>query len=284
MLPLNFLSLELNVMKAMNIINMSIRGAAKILFSTALLITPSFLQAQSNEGNEWIQLFNGENLNNWKIKFTGFELGENYRDTFKVVDGLLTVSYDNWPDFNNEFGHMFYDQSFSHYELRIEYRFIGEQVANGPAWAFRNNGMMLHSQAPESMTFDQAFPASIEAQMLGGNGKDPRPTGNVCTPGTHMAMAGALVTRHCTNSNSETFHGDQWVKMEMIVRGSESISQIVNGVTVMEYQDIQLDTTDPDAKALIQNGAAIELAEGYISIQAESHPIQFRKIELRVLD
>lgn len=261
-----------------------IRQATQILFGTVLLMTAGFSQAQSTAQNEWIELFNGENLDNWKIKFTGYELGENYRDTFKVVDGLLTISYDNWPDFNNEFGHMFYDQSFSHYELRIEYRFIGEQVTNGPDWAFRNNGMMLHSQSPESMTLEQEFPASIEAQMLGGNGKDARPTGNVCTPGTHMVMNGELVTRHCTNSNSETLHGDQWVTMEMIVQGSDSISQIVNGVTVMEYQDIQLDDTDPDAQALIQNGAAIKLDAGYISIQAESHPIQFRKIELRVLD
>lgn len=271
-------------MKFIKKLNTPIRQTARAFFSTVLLITAGFSQAQSTTENEWIELFNGEDLDNWKIKFTGFELGENYRDTFKIVDGLLTVSYDNWPDFNNEFGHMFYDQSFSHYELRVEYRFIGDQVTNGPAWAFRNNGMMLHSQAPESMTLDQEFPASIEAQMLGGNGTDARPTGNVCTPGTHMVMNGELVTRHCTNSDSVTLHGDQWVTMEMIVRGSDSISQIVNGVTVMEYQDIQLDDTDSDAQALLQAGAAIKLDAGYISIQAESHPIQFRKIQLRILD
>jgi hypothetical protein len=271
-------------MKVTKTLNTLVRQTTQIIFGTTLLITAGISQAQSAAENEWIQLFNGDNLDNWKIKFTGFELGENYRDTFKVVDGLLTVSYDNWPDFNNEFGHMFYDQPFSHYELRVEYRFIGEQVTGGPGWAFRNNGMMLHSQAPESMTIDQEFPASIEAQMLGGNGTDVRATGNVCTPGTHMVMNGELVTRHCTNSNSTTLHGDQWVTMKMVVRGSDSISQIVNGVTVMEYQDIQLDNTDPDAQTLIQNGATIELDGGYISIQAESHPIQFRKIELRVLD
>ncbi len=233
---------------------------------------------------EWMDLFNGEDLDNWKIKFTGQELGVNYRDTFGVDDGLLTVSYENWPDFNNEFGHMFYDRSFSHYNLRVEYRFIGEQVTNGPGWAYRNNGMMLHSQDPETMTVDQEFPVSIEAQMLGGNGEDPRPTGNVCTPGTHMVMNSELVTRHCTNSNSATYHGDQWVTMVMEVRGSDSIKQIVNGVTVMEYQNIQLDDADVDAQALIAKGASIDLNQGYISIQAESHPIEFRKIEIQVLD
>lgn len=252
-------------------------------FGFAVFSSLHALTAQS-PAEEWLQLYNGENLDNWVIKFTGSELGINYRDTFGIDDGYLTVSYDNWPDFNNEFGHMFYDQEFSHYVLRIEYRFVGDQVTGGPGWAFRNNGMMLHSQAPETMTVAQEFPVSIEAQMLGGNGSDPRPTGNVCTPGTHMEMAGELIKRHCTNSNSDTLHGDQWVTMEMIVRGSESITQIVNGVTVMEYQNIQLDDSDKDAQALLAKGAAITLDKGYISIQAESHPIQFRKIELMELN
>ncbi len=234
--------------------------------------------------DQWIDLFNGENLDNWRIKFTGFDLGVNYRDTFAVKDGLLVVSYDNWPDFNNEFGHMFYDEAFSNYNLLIEYRFVGEQVTNGPDWAFRNNGMMLHSQDPTTMTLAQEFPVSIEAQMLGGNGADPRPTGNVCTPGTNMVMTGELITRHCTNSTSMTLHGDQWVTMEMEVRGSESIKQIVNGELVLEYQGIQLDPQDKDAQLLLDQGAPLMLESGYIAIQAESHPIEFRKIAIQLLD
>jgi len=232
----------------------------------------------------WTELFNGKNLDNWTIKFTGFDLGVNYRDTFTVKEGLLVVSYDNWPDFNNEFGHMFYDAEFSNYNLRVEYRFVDEQVTDGPEWAFRNNGVMLHSQDPTSMTLAQEFPVSIEAQMLGGNGTDPRPTGNVCTPGTNMVMAGELITRHCTNSSSETLHGDQWVTMVMEVRGSESIKQIVNGTLALEYQNIQLDPQDKDAQALLERGAPLMLDKGYIAIQAESHPIEFRKIEIQVLE
>ncbi|MFK7863902.1 MAG: DUF1080 domain-containing protein [Pseudohongiellaceae bacterium] len=261
-------------------LNQGLAAVSILGFISLLLSSTSSAQSQSEE---WTQLFNGKDLDNWVIKFTGEELGENYRNTFGVENGLLTVSYDQWPDFNNEFGHMFYQQEFSHYILRVEYRFIGQQVNGGPGWAYRNNGMMLHSQAPESMTLAQEFPVSIEAQMLGGNGSDPRPTGNVCTPGTHMEMGGTLIKRHCTNSDSATLHGDQWVTMEMIVKGSESITQIVNGVTVMEYNNIQLDEEDKDAQALLANGAAIELNKGYISIQAESHPIQFRKIEVKEL-
>ena len=234
--------------------------------------------AQSD--SEWISLFNGKDLQNWRVKFTGHPLGVNFRDTFRVENGLLTVSYENWDGFNGEFGHLFYDQVFSHYILRVEYRFIGDQVTNGPGWAYRNNGMMLHSQDPRSMTLDQEFPVSIESQLLGGNGVDARTTSNVCTPGTNMVMDGDLITRHCTNSNSDTFHGDQWVTAEMEIRGNEILVHRINGRIVFELHDIQLDETDPDAQALLANGAEFELKEGYVALQAESHPTQFRVIEI----
>ncbi len=245
-----------------------------------IFVLGAFASSHAQPDREWIQLFNGTDLDNWRVKFTGEPLGVNLNDTFRVEDGLLTVSYENWNDFNGEFGHLFYDEVFSHYILRVEYRFIGDQVANGPGWAFRNNGMMLHSQDPRTMTLDQEFPVSIESQMLGGNGSDPRNTANVCTPGTNMVLDGELITRHCTNSNSATFHGDQWVTMEMEVRGSEILVHKINDRIVFELHDIQLDPTDPDAQALIADGAEIELKEGYVALQAESHPTQFRVIEL----
>ncbi len=248
-----------------------------VQLSLALLIVPCAAQAAEEA---WVALFDGRSLDDWQVKFTGQPLGVNYRNTFRVEDGLLTVSYDDWNDFNNEFGHLFYDQVFSHYLLRVEYRFIGDQVIDGPAWAFRNNGMMLHSQDPASMTLDQEFPVSIESQLLGGNGVDPRSTANVCTPGTNMVMAGELITRHCTNSSSDTFHGDQWVAAEFEVRGGDSLVHRINGEVVFELNDIQLDPEDPDAQALLARGAPLALGAGYIAIQAESHPTQFRKIEL----
>ena len=254
----------------------------RYLFSTLAWIILSSCSAQPDDG--WFDLFNGEDLSNWKVKFTGQPLGVNYRDTFLVEDNLLTVSYDNWDEFNGEFGHLFYDEVISHYLLRIEYRFVGDQVFNGPNWAFRNNGIMLHSQDPETMTLNQEFPVSIESQLLGGNGTDDRTTLNVCTPGTNMVMNGELITRHCSNSSSETFHGDRWVTVELEVRGSESLIHKVNGEPVFELQEIQLDESDPDAQALIKNGSSLPLSEGYLAIQAESHPTQFRKIQIKLLD
>ena len=242
-------------------------------------------QTQSDRGaDNWIALFNGQDLAGWIPKFTGHQLGVNYLDTFRVENGLFTVSYDNWTDFNSEFGHIFYREPFSHYLLRVEYRFVGEQVTKGPGWAFRNNGIMLHSQDPASMTVEQEFPVSIEAQMLGGNGLDPRPTANVCSPGTHYVMNGKLVTVHCTNSSSQTYHGDQWVTLEIEVRGSDLIRHVVNGETVFEYSGVQLDESDPDAQRLIASGAGLAISGGYIAVQAESHPTEIRRIDLLPLE
>jgi hypothetical protein len=257
------------------------------LFSTVILLLVIALPAQAEEG-EWIQLFNGKDLTGWTPKIRGYDVGENFAETFRVEDGLLTVSYDGYETFENRFGHLFYKDTFSHYRLRVEYRFIGEQCPGGPGWAVRNNGLMLHGQSPESMEKDQDFPVSIEVQLLGGTGTGEtgagqRPTANLCTPGTHVVIDGELITRHCTTSTAQTFHGDQWVTVEVEVRGNELVRHIVDGKTVLSYTQPQLDANHEQARKLIRNGDRM-LREGTISIQAESHPTQFRKIELLPLD
>jgi len=233
---------------------------------------------------EWIQLFNGKDLSGWKVKIRGYELGENFGNTFRVEDGVMKVAYDQYEEFENRFGHIFYEQPFSNYVLRVEYRFTGEQCPGGPAWALRNSGIMFHGQAPESMGKDQSFPVSIEVQLLGGGGSGTRPTANVCTPGTHYVQDGRLVTRHCNSSTSKTFHGDQWVTVEVEVHGSKLIRHFVNGEKVFEYTQPQLDPNDAEARKLIEaQGGEKLLTGGTISLQSESHPIEFRKVELKEL-
>lgn len=232
--------------------------------------------------SEWIQLFNGKDLQGWTPKITKHEVGENFGKTFRVVDGLLTVGYDKYEQFDEQFGHLFYDKEFSNYHMRLEYRFIGNQVSGGPGWAIRNSGIMVHGQSPQSMAKDQKFPVSIEVQLLGGNGVDNRNTGNLCTPGTNVVMDGKLVTRHCTKSKSKTYHGDQWVRSEIEVRGNQVIKHIINGEVVLSYEQPQLDRRDKDARKLIRDGELM-LSGGTISLQSESHPVQFRKIELMQL-
>jgi hypothetical protein len=197
-----------------------------------------------------------------------------------VEEGLLKVRYDEYDTFGDRFGHLFYKDAFSYYVIAVEYRFVGEQVAGGPGWATRNNGIMLHGQMAETMQRDQDFPISIEVQLLGGLGKGPRSTANLCTPGTHVEMKGELVTAHCVNSTSATFDGDQWVRVEAYVHGGESIRHVVNGETVLEYQRPQMGGGNVANHDPAQKRDGEVLTRGSISLQGESHPTDFRKVEL----
>jgi hypothetical protein len=255
----------------------------------AVIILLSACNSQSKKQNaadeNWIPLFNGKDLNDWDIKFKGHELGHNYNNTFRVEDGLLRVSYENWEEFGEVFGHIFYKDEFSNYRLRVEYRFVGDQVKNGPGWAFRNNGLMLHGQSAASMELDQDFPTSIEVQLLGGlKGKGERSTMNLCTPGTNVEMNGKLIEQHCIVSKSETQRDDKWVNVEVEVRGGEVIRHFVDGVEVMHYEKPQLDPRDQYYEKFLPADGNKIISKGTISLQAESHGTDFRKIELLVLE
>lgn len=248
-----------------------------------LFVVMCALPCRADEG--WVSLFNGKNLDGWIPKIKGYDLGDNHGDTFRVEDGLLKVSYENYKAFDSKFGHLHYEKPHSNYRLRLEYRFTGEQCPGGPGWATRNSGIMVHGEDPKLMEKDQDFPSSIEVQLLGGDGKNDRTTGNLCTPGTNVVMDDKLVTRHCISAKSKTFHGEQWVKSEVEVRGNEVIRHLINGDVVLEYQKPQLDPKDEHAKSLISlKDGNVLLSGGFISLQSESHPVEFRKIEIKVLD
>ena len=249
-----------------------------------LALACSISVAKAEDQGKWISLFNGKNLDGWTPKIKGYKLGENFGDTFRVEDGLLKVRYDKYDKFDRRFGHLFYKDQFSHYRLRLEYRFVGEQAKEGPGWAYRNSGAMLHGEAPETMAIDQDFPVSIEAQLLGGDGKNKRTTMNLCTPGTNVVLKGKLFKPHCTSSSSKTYHGDQWVTVEMEVHGNGIIKHIIDGKVVLEYTQSQLDPRDEHARELISKNGGIMLSKGTISLQSESHPLDFRKVELMILE
>lgn len=265
-------------------------GAARtIAVCTALGAAPltgcANAPASDPDTEEWIQLFNGRDLDDWTVKIRRHPAGENYANTFRVEDGLMTVAYDGYADFDEQFGHIFYNRPFSHYRLRVEYRFIGEQAPSAPEWARRNSGAMVHAQPPATMPPDQDFPISIEAQFLGGlSDGSPRPTANMCSPGTDVVYDGALAETHCITSTSPTFDGDQWVTMEMLVLGGERIVHSVGGEPVIEYGGTTygggvVSGHDP---AMKPDGEP--LTSGHIALQSEGHPIQFRRVELLDLE
>ena len=233
------------------------------------------------QDEEWTSLFNGRDLSGWTPKIRGHEFGEDPQRTFRVQDGAITVSYENYTEFASQFGHLFYRSPFSHYRLRLQYRFIGDQAPGGEAWAFRNSGVMLHCQDPATMPAGQDFPISVEAQFLGGRGDGSmRPTANMCSPGTHVVYRGEFTDTHCIPADAPTIDGDEWVQFEVLVREDELVRHFVNGRKVIEYGGLTtgggvVSGHRPDMKP---EGAPLK--SGYISLQSESHPIQFRNIEL----
>ena len=259
------------------------------LAATALTPALGFLPKaafakETPKDGEWITLFNGKDFTGWTPMIRGSELGENYADTFRIEDGVIKVAYDKYDgDYRGRYGYLFYHEPQSHYILRCEYRFTGEQTQGGPDWAWRNSGLMVHCQDPKSMTKDQSTLVSIEMQLLGSDEKKKQTTGNLCTPGTNVVMNGKLHTPHCTNSKSDNFEGDQWVTAEIEVHGNEVIRHKINGKTVLEYSQPQLDENDAEARRLIASGSPKMLKSGYISLQSESHPVEFRNVQLKKL-
>ena len=258
-------------------------GLALLLMGT---INPNQLEENTGDDGDstWIPLFNGKDLSGWDIKIRGYELGVNYNNTFRVEERVLKVSYDRYETFKEEYGHLFYQQPFSSYRLRVEYRFVGDQVSQGPGWAFRNNGLMLHSQSARSMGLDQDFPISLEAQLLGGRTEGERSTMNLCTPGSNVVIRDELREEHCIDSRSKTFRGDSWVTAEVVVYRDSVIHHLVEGDTVLTYSRPtigggEISGHNPDVYT-----EGIPMTSGYIAIQAESHPTEFRKIEIQKLE
>lgn len=253
----------------------------KLKINLSLFAALSFLlvsQASAQKG--WTNLFNGKDLKDWNIKIAKHDYNDNYANTFRVEGGLIKVNYDGYENFDQQYGHIFYKKPFSYYLLRVTYRFVGDQAKGGEGWATRNSGAMLHCQAPETMLKDQDFPISVEAQILGGDGEHVRHTSNVCTPGTQIVYEGKLFTPHCLDSKSKTYAGDQWVTADFLVLGDSVIKHIIDKEVVLEYTKPQIgggnvSNYDPKIK---QDGKA--LTGGYISLQSESHPIEFKTVKL----
>ncbi|QVY66599.1 DUF1080 domain-containing protein [Polaribacter sp. Q13] len=245
---------------------------------------------------EWISLFNGKDLTGWDMKFTGEELNKNYKNTVVAEDNMIRIKYDEYKEFNDNFGHIYYNKPFSYYKLSFDYRFTGEQLKGGATSNHRNSGIMLHSQSAESNEFNQKFPVSVELQLLGGlEDKKARPTANVCTPGTVVVMGNKVNYKHCIPSSSKTYYGDQWVHAEAIVLGGESMVFIVENDTVLKFEKPQIGSLEKNKnyrgenwknwginKKAWSSKTGDVLKEGYIALQAESHPVDFKN--LKVLD
>ncbi len=254
-----------------------------IFFSAIQCKTSEKLSNTTEE--EWVTIFNGIGINDWTTKIHHYEVGDNHGETFRVEDGLIKVRYDKYDgDFNDRFGHLYYNTPYSYYHISLEYRFVGELHPGAPSYTLLNSGLMFHSQDPRTMPKEQDWPISVEMQFLAGiNEGEERPTGNMCSPGTDVVYEGKVDPRHCINSTSETLYGDQWVKAEAIILGDSLITHIINGKPVLQYTKPQIgggvaNGYDPTIKV---DGKPLK--EGFVALQSEGQPIDFRNIKIKNL-
>lgn len=253
-----------------------------IVLTTLLGCTTNLKNVQQK--NEWTSLFNGKDIKDWNVKIHHHEYNENYANTFRVEDGMIRVNYDGYGDFNDQFGHLYYKTPFANYHLKLKYRFVGQLQKGAPDYTLRNSGVMFHSQDPATMPKEQDWPISVEMQFLGGlsDGR-PRPTGNMCSPGTEIFYQGKLYPDHCLDSKSKTYDGDQWVSAELIVLGDSIVKHIINGDTVLQYSKPQIGggvAKGFDTKIKVDGKA---LKSGFIALQSEGQPVDFKDIFIKKL-
>ncbi|HEY0742360.1 MAG TPA: DUF1080 domain-containing protein [Chryseosolibacter sp.] len=249
-----------------------------------LIVVLSNCKQTEKAPEEWVDLFNGKDINDWIVKVHHYEAGENFDNTFRVKDEMIQVRYDNYGQFNDRFGHLYYKTPFSRFHLSLEYRFTGKLQPGAPDYTLLNSGVMFHSQDPRSMPKEQNWPISVEMQFLADLGDgNPRPTGNMCSPGTEIEYQGKLYDGHCLNSTSKTYSPNDWIKAELIVIEDSLITHVINGDTVLQYTHPTMGggvVTGYDS-TLWQPGKPLK--SGFIALQSEGQPIDFRNIKLKYL-
>lgn len=259
----------------------------KLIYTGFIIFSISLLCACTPQANdeEWVSLFNGKDLQDWVVKIHHHDVGVNYGNTFRVEDGIIKARYDQYGEsFDDQFGHLYYQTPFSSFHLKMEYKFSGSLYPGAPDYTILNSGVMFHSQDPRSIPKEQNWPISVEMQFLAGLGDgEPRPTGNMCSPGTEIHYQGEMFAEHCLNSSSPTMAADKWVSAELIVHGDSKVQHIINGNVVLEYTKPQMgggvvDGFDPE---IFKPG--MPLTQGYIALQSEGHPVEFRNIYIKVL-
>lgn len=233
----------------------------------------------------WEPIFDGKSLAGWTPKITGQAAGEDPLGMFVVQDGAIRVSHAKYRKFEGAFGHLFWKTPLTAYRLRLEYRLFGEPLPGIAVWQASNSGVMLHAQSPATMRRDQQFPVSLEMQFLGTPRPAREPSGNLCTPGTTVVFKGKRDPRHCILSTSPILPNDRWTRAEVEVLPNGRITHCIDGKVVLRYAAAELDPEDADARPLIAAAAGdLALRGGYIALQSEGHPIEFRRIEVQRLD
>jgi hypothetical protein len=171
--------------------------------------------------------------------------GVDQNDVWSVKDGVIYCS--GVPN-----GYMRTVEEYGNYKLHLEWRWVAK-----PA----NSGVLIHATGP-----DQLWPKCIECQLMAGSAGDM-----VLMNGTGITIDGqdkqnpnerfVIIAK---KQHSTEKPAGQWNSYDIVCR-ADTISAYVNGV-------------------LQNEGTNATRTSGWIALQSEGGPIEFRNIYLEMLD
>lgn len=253
-------------------------------------MTQHTVAQQPNSG--WRPLFDGKTLNGWTTKLVGYPAGQDRLQTFRVKDGVLYISYDQYEgDLKGRVAHLFTRESFRAYRLSLDYRFVGDEFPNSPRPVNPpvNNGVLFHAESAEQMELNQPYPISVEAQLVGPDPQGtPRTTGNFCERAMKMFRQDKLMP-HCILSDAVPSPLGAWIHFDLEVTADGRVTEFINGKPVVHVDRIELnpdrtDTRLPVHSSIAAAGGKLLVTGGHIALQSEGHPTEFRNIRILSLE
>jgi hypothetical protein len=216
-----------------------------VLLIIILLAIPNVAESQGKDKksksnkkgkSDRIMLFNGKDLKNWVFKLKDPSVDP--AKVFTVNDSVIRIS-------GSPFGYMRTKNSYSDYQLHVEWRWPGEAS---------NSGVFVQVQEPDTI-----WPKCIECQLKAGDAGD-----FICMNGADMnerTNKSKMVVSKLVNSSEKPL--GKWNKLKVICKGN-IIEVYVNGV-------------------LQNRGTDVSVTKGHICLQSEGKEIEFRNLYLTKL-
>jgi len=233
---------------------------------------------QDSEGQNWKPLFNGKNLDGWKVVLSNAAAGEDPEKIFQVADGMVHVYRDIPAGKKMPFGVILSDQAYSNYRFRFDFKW-GEKKFAPRTNAVRDAGLLFHVVGPEKV-----WPMSVECQV---QEHDVGDNYLVYTGGdVPVDAAGKKFQDAADGGNWKAFYSkgkitrvvksrtpehDGWNTVEVIVRGDSAI-YLVNG----EINNYIVNLRAP----IGPDGEVVPLTSGKLALQCEWAELFYRNIEL----
>jgi hypothetical protein len=233
----------------------------------ALLFAPVLFAADAIAPTGKIELFNGKDLSGWtKISRAGETPDP---ATWTVADGVIRCT-------GMPYGYIRTENRYKNYRLTVEWRWSGPDLppnAQGRP-RNRNSGVLLHTDAS-----DTVWPSALEAQLQQTSAGDFHHMGTVETAEVLAARAKAAAA---AGGDAEAAQRAQGVRR--VPKTGAPAEKPVGEWNTYEIT-CSGDTVTLRINGVDQNRATkANVTEGYICLQSEGAPIEFRNVKLTPLE